>query len=150
MVVNLVGDEKCYFMDKQKLGFTLLFFYALCSAGYAQTTYHHISNLGVYEFIDELASLKVVELYSTVKPYSRAQIAEALKQSDAKRSELNRRQQGELDFYLADFGKELGNFPKRKRFDLLYRGDSLFSITLTRCWVLTLFRTIARWPTTVG
>lgn len=128
VAINLVIEFK--FMEMRKLGFILLFFCLLCSAGYSQTTYHHISNFGVYEFIDELASLKVVELYSTVKPYSRAQIAEALKQADAKRSELNRRQQGELDFYLADFGKELGSFPKRKRFDLLYRKDSLFSITL--------------------
>lgn len=97
----------------------------------AQHIYQHVTNKGIYEFIDELANAGVVSVNSSVKPYSRKQISEMLSTAQVRRSELNLRQQSELDFYLKDFGKELNsnkNFPRR--FDVLYYRDTLFSATL--------------------
>jgi|GEM_PF-2847576 len=50
-----------------------------CSmAGTAQVVYEDINNKGIYDFLDELANLKVIEINSVVKPYSRQFIAEKL------------------------------------------------------------------------
>ena len=73
----------------------------------AQEVPHPVNNTGVYEFLDELASVKIIEINSAVKPYSRLFIANRLKEADGQRGLLNPRQQKELDFYLMDFGKEL-------------------------------------------
>ncbi len=67
----------------------------------------HISNQGIYLFLDELATQKVIDLHSLVKPYGRREIAELLQEADSSRSILNGRQQAELDFYLRDYNKEL-------------------------------------------
>lgn len=98
---------------------------------FSQEVSHNIANKGIYEFIDELANLKIIEVNSAIKPYSRLFIAGKLKEADSKRAGLNRRQGRELDFYLKDFGKETGgSFPGGKRKDLFYYKDSLFSLTV--------------------
>ena len=123
----------------------------------AQEVYHHITNTSVYEFLDEMATLKVIDINTPIRPFSRMFIAEKLNDANAKRDELSKRQQEELDFYLQDFIKEgavrgtskfkhrsdidfLGKglkrgdvFPLRKRdkrWDLFYYKDSLFTFTL--------------------
>jgi hypothetical protein len=115
---------------------------------FAQEVPYHISNTQVYEFLDELASLKIITINSAIKPYSRKFIAEKLKEATEKKDKLNRRQKKELDFYLKEFVKELNhvsftdfvgksiiakkhmnpNAPK-KRIDLFYYKDSLFNFT---------------------
>ncbi len=75
---------------------------------FSQSIPHSVSNTGVYEFLDELASEQVITINSVVKPYSRLFIAQCLEEADGKREMLNRRQQSELDFYMMDFGKEQG------------------------------------------
>jgi hypothetical protein len=112
-----------------------LFFVLLMGLGQnpltAQEVYLHISNKSIYAFLDELANDGFIELNSAVKPYSRRFIAEKLEQTVAVDSLLNRRQHDELQFYLRDFNKELQpgrNF--RKRFDILYYKDSLFTFSL--------------------
>jgi len=77
---------------------------------YSQEVPHPVVNTGVYEFLDELASLQITEVNSAVKPYSRLFIAARLKEADEQRDLLNPRQQKELDFYLMDFGKEIGRW----------------------------------------
>lgn len=92
---------------------------------------HSVSNYGVYEFLDELAGIQIIEINSVVKPYSRLFISIKLKEADGKRDRLSYRQQKELDFYLLDFGKELNegkNWKRRK--DLFYYKDNLFSLTI--------------------
>jgi len=122
----------------------------------AQEVPHPVTNTGVYEFLDELAALQIIDLNSVVKPYSRLYIANRLKETEGKREELNIRQQKELDFYLMDFGKEMGREGEverggtgerekgrwfggkrpsdgsqhKLRRDLFYYHDSLFSITV--------------------
>ena len=113
---------------------------------------HPVNNTGIYEFLDELANGKVIEINSVVKPYSRLFISNKLKEADEKRDVLNQRQQKELDFYLMDFGKELSEGfngsnhlrqgyggqgaqwlkgrKDNKRWDMFNYKDSLFSITV--------------------
>jgi hypothetical protein len=74
---------------------------------YSQEVPHPVSNTGIYEFLDELAGMQIIEINSAVKPYSRLFIANRLKEADEERDQLNPRQQKELDFYLLDFGKEI-------------------------------------------
>jgi hypothetical protein len=73
---------------------------------YSQEVPHSIKNTGIYDFLDELANSKIIEINSAVKPYSRLFISKKLNEADGRREELNRRQQEELDFYIRDFGKE--------------------------------------------
>jgi len=121
------------------LGF-LMFTGSPAAAQYLPT---HISNSGIYIFLDELATRQVIDLHSLVKPYSRKEIAEMLIQADSSRAELNGRQQAELDFYLRDYMKDLpadgeADFgsswlwmnDNNKRFDAFYYRDSLFRITV--------------------
>lgn len=98
---------------------------------FPQEVPHPVNNTGIYEFLDELAGLQVIEVLSSVKPWSRLYIANLLKEADSKRDLLNSRQQKELDFYLLDFGKELNTGKNwKRRLDLFYYSDSLFSVTL--------------------
>jgi len=94
--------------------------------------------------LDELATQKVIDLHSLVKPYSRKDIASKLMEADEGRMDLNSRQQKELDFYLKDYWKDItvtdttingGNWlwlntPEGKRFDVFHYRDSLFQITV--------------------
>ncbi len=96
----------------------------------AQTVHYHVQNEAVYEFLDEMANGGLIQLNSAVKPYSRMFIARKMESLDTLRSQLNPRQQRELDFYLKDFNKELKpdkNFDKR--FDVFYYKDSLFTFS---------------------
>jgi hypothetical protein len=97
----------------------------------SQEVPHSTNNYGIYEFLDELANSQIITINSAIKPYSRLSIAKWLKEANEKREQLNPRQQKELDFYLMDFGKELneGKSWKRRK-DLFYYKDSLFSLTI--------------------
>ncbi|MCX6276357.1 MAG: hypothetical protein NTV09_14240 [Bacteroidetes bacterium] len=118
---------------KQKLTTSLivLFFTTFIFRASAQEVYQHISHTDIYDFLDELASSKLIDINSAVKPYARIFIAEKLQQATTKKDQLNKRQQGDLDFYLRDYNKELmsdKNF--KRRYDLFYFKDSLFAFTL--------------------
>ncbi len=76
----------------------------------AQVVSEDVSNTGIYEFLDELAALKVITLNSAIKPYSREYIARKLNEARlaaadtaAPKSLLSKRQQQELDFYCRDY-----------------------------------------------
>ncbi len=98
--------------------FSVLIFLVIFLPGFSQVVYEDVSNTGVYEFLDELASLKIISLNSAIKPYSRSYIAARLaeaKQSVIKQElqqgpggyKLSKRQRKELDFYLQDFQLEV-------------------------------------------
>ncbi len=98
---------------------------------HTQTVYQHVSNTAVYEFMDELANQKIIELNAAIKPYSRIFIATKLKEAKEKEEMLNKRQKKELDFYLKDYNKELMPDKKfKKRIDLFYYKDSLFTFSV--------------------
>jgi hypothetical protein len=105
-----------------------------------------VSNAGIYEFLDELASLQLITINSAVKPYSRLFIAKCLSEAEKSKDKLSDRQMKELNFYLWDFGKEipsssvlnniqgkarwLKGIKEGVRFDLFSYRDSLFQITV--------------------
>ncbi len=101
------------------------------SSLYSQEVYYHTSNNNIYEFLDEFASLGVIDINTTIKPYSRIFIANKLNEIQKSDYAFNKRQQGELNFYLKDFNKELMlNKDFDKRFDILYYKDSLFTFSV--------------------
>jgi hypothetical protein len=113
---------------KKTFSLLLLLF---CFSAHSQDVYQHVSNSDLYDFIDELSNLQVIEMNTAIKPYSRMLIATKLSEANSKREQLNSRQQKELDFYLQDYNKELmpdKNF--KKRYDLFYYKDTLFTISV--------------------
>ena len=60
----------------------------------------------VYDFIDELADMRIISVSSVVKPYDRNQIAAWLMEAAEVDSLLSVRQRKELLFYLNDFALE--------------------------------------------
>jgi hypothetical protein len=119
------------FIPKKEILLILLLIITATTVLYSQDVPQPVNNTGIYDFIDELANIKIITINSAIKPYSRLLIAHRLKEADGKRDLLNIRQQKELDFYLLDFGKELneGKDWKRRK-DLFYYKDDLFSFTL--------------------
>ncbi len=97
----------------------------------SQSVYQHVSNKSIYDFVDELVTEQIVDFNTSIKPYSRKQIAEALKVAREQESHLTKRQKADLDFYLRDYNKELLP-PKtyKKRFDLFYYQDTLFTVSV--------------------
>jgi hypothetical protein len=85
--------------------FTLFF---LFSGQYIHGQYipTHISNTGIYEFLDELATLQVIDINTSIKPYSRTLINEKLEEASKQQDHLTRRQIQELNFYLKDYSKK--------------------------------------------
>ena len=107
--------------------FILQLVYSLC---FSQEINKHISYTSIYDYLDELANIHAIELNSAVKPYSRKFIAEKLQSVDTVNAK-SRRQKKDLAFFLKDYNKELyPNKKFRKRLDLFYYKDSLFSFTL--------------------
>lgn len=91
----------------------------------------HVKYTQIYALMDELANQQIIDLNTAVKPYSRKLIAEKLLEAHGQTDKLNRRQRWEVDFYLRDYGKELGfadSLPKR--LDLFYYEDDLFRLTV--------------------
>jgi hypothetical protein len=115
-----------------------------------QIVYEHISRVSIYDFLDELANAKIIEINSAIKPYSRVFIAGKLAEASGKTDQLSRRQQQELEFYLKDYRlelkyhttgmKPLNIFPKSDHFATAlnplgfhYR-DSLFAASVRPIW----------------
>jgi hypothetical protein len=97
--------------------------------GMSQAVNHDLSKQTVYEYLDELANLQLIELNTLIRPYSRKLIAEKLHAVD--KTLLNKRQMKELYFFMKDFNKEIFSNKKfDKRYDLFYYKDSLFSMTI--------------------
>ncbi len=120
-------------MDKVNL--IILLFFLNLSITFSQEVYQHVSNRGVYEFLDEMGNLQFIELNSSVKPYSRLFIAEKLAEvQDMVKTgsiHLNKRQAGELEFYLRDYHKELlPGKDYKKRPDIFYHKDSIFTFSI--------------------
>lgn len=66
----------------------------------------HISNQGIYEFLDEMAAGQYIELNSAVKPYSRSLISEKLYEISDSKDLITYRQKQQLDFYLKDYSHQ--------------------------------------------
>ena len=88
---------------KIKYLFFLLFILSFVS-GNAQDIPLNVSYIRVYDFLDELAADQIIEINSTVKPYSRMFIAQKLVEANNS-LKLNSRQKKEIDFFLNEFLK---------------------------------------------
>ena len=97
--------------------FSVLIFLVIFLPGFNQVVYEDVTNTGIYEFLDELANLKIISLNSAIKPYSRSYLAAKLAEAkqwvleqemekEATGFRLSSRQRKELDFYLQDFQLE--------------------------------------------
>lgn len=114
----------------------------------AQVVFQHVDYSQIYDYLDEMANMKVIELNSTVKPYTRIFIAEKLSEIGNKKETLNKRQQEEWKFFMREYSKELDatsqsdfltkkmfgsnriKFKEReKRVDSFYFRDSTFVVT---------------------
>ena len=91
----------------------------IVSSIYSQVVYEDINNTAIYEFLDELANNRIIELNSVVKPYAREYIARKLREAEliVKSEELivkgkhikikvSKRLVKELQFYLQDYQLE--------------------------------------------
>jgi hypothetical protein len=133
--------------SKNKLLLFLIFLPVIIQS---QVVYEHISRKSIYDFLDELANAKIIEINSAIKPYSRIFIAEKLREAAEHPEELNKRQREELDFYMKDYRlelqvttkgmKPLNIFPKSDHFATAlnplgfhYR-DSMFAASVRPIW----------------
>ena len=83
-----------------------------CLKTSAQDIPQNISYTRVYEFIDELATDRIITVFSAVKPYSRNFIAEKLKEASGKTEKMSKRQIAEIEFFMRDYALELDTMPK--------------------------------------
>jgi len=114
---------------------TLLTLLLLCCGitSHSQVIPEPVADEAVYLFMDELAGDGIIDLNKAVKPYSRKVIADQLQEADSKRDLLSRRQQNELDFWLANYSLTEGDGKLKLLFNpatAQYR-DSLFSVTVS-------------------
>lgn len=72
----------------------------------------NVSYTRIYDFIDELANQGTIEVNTGIKPYSRAFIAQKLKEAYLKSEQLNNRQKSDLKFFVNDYALELDTLPK--------------------------------------
>jgi len=93
---------------KRILPFLLLLFSINLAA---QDIPEHISYTRIYDYLDELATNRIIELNSAVKPYSRMFIAQRLLEAQQHKNELNKRQRDELKFFLNEFALEQDKLP---------------------------------------
>lgn len=116
----------------------------------AQVVFEHVANKSIYDYLDEAANRGIIEVNSAVKPYSRMFIYEKLKEIELVKEKLNKRQLGELDFFMKEYIKESRRATKRldflgkglkskkvfpfknrdKRYDLFFYSDTNFTLTL--------------------
>ena len=83
----------------------LMFGLGVVFKGWSQNpvVFEHISNTTIYDYLDEMANLKIIELNSAVKPYSRRFIMNQLDSIAQHSEQLNKRQKGELQFFFKVF-----------------------------------------------
>ena len=120
-----------YFPKMKKIIPVLFAFLTFSNTLFSQEVNKHISYTSIYDYLDELANIQVIELCSVVKPYSRKLIYEKLHEAESKSELLTKRQQKDLAFFLKDYNKEvIPNKKFKRRYDLFYYRDSLFQFTL--------------------
>jgi len=117
-------------MNKKRL-YLFLFVTFLFFSMKAQTIAWTPSSTGLYEFLDEMATLGIVQINSGIKPYTRQYIASKLKEIRCHDTLLTQRQKQELAFYSRSFIQDTVSVPttKIKPFYVAY-GDSFFNFSV--------------------
>ncbi|MDD2413033.1 MAG: hypothetical protein PHR79_08995 [Bacteroidales bacterium] len=91
---------------------------------HSQVAYEHIQSTKIYDFLDEMASMQIIELNSTIKPYSRTFIAEQLIIAQSKKEELNNRQQKELELHLEEYAIENKEYYSKSKYSIFNKNSS--------------------------
>jgi hypothetical protein len=74
----------------------------------AQTAYQHVSDLGIYNLLDELATMQIIDVTTAVKPYSRVQIARWLDEAEGQWTHLSLSQRSRLENFRKEYMMERG------------------------------------------
>jgi hypothetical protein len=102
------------------------FFFLLGLSASAQHLPEDIRWESLYEFLDELAAEQAIELFTSVKPYSKRLILEKFQEAQRVENRLSRRMRAELHFYLRAFHMEQrDNALQSGDVDLLRKGNEL-------------------------
>ena len=72
----------------------------------SQSIYQSVQDQALYLFLDELCSQHIIDINTTIKPYSRVDIASWLQEAALKRTELSPAQRARVDLYLNEFAHE--------------------------------------------
>ena len=137
----------------KKLTIILLLLISFGTSG--QVVYESVQRTNIYDFLDELANEKLIDINSVVKPYARTFIAEKLQEALDQKDQLNKRQIQEIEFYMKDYRfelvyntkgmKPLNIFPKKDHIAssldpmaITYR-DSLIAFSLRPIWGIEYF-----------
>ncbi|MCD4732042.1 MAG: hypothetical protein K8R74_15655 [Bacteroidales bacterium] len=129
---------------------------ALISTTYlsSQEVYQHVSNKNIYDFVDELANQKLIEINSVILPYSRKFIADKLVETELLSDQLNKRQLKELEFYKLEYKLEIDSFPDYRKLNFfkknknlstsinplgLFYKDKLFTFSVKPIWGINYF-----------
>ncbi len=119
----------------------------------AQNIPVHFNHEAIYDFIDELANDKIIEINTIAKPYSRTFISEQLILAEKKQEHLSKRQIKELEYYLKVYAlhkkldynpysesAKINIFNDTSHFNTgihplgLFYKDSLFTFSLKPIW----------------
>ncbi len=135
-------------MNKKYIVLTIVFVINVI-LGFSQDNPLHISHKSVYSFLDEMASLHLIDINTALKPYSRMYVYEKLKEIETQSEKLNNVQRKELKFHLLEFNLEanspkenykLNAFRKNENVNLclyplgVYYNDKWFKISLKPIW----------------
>ena len=117
-------------MLKCKLFAVFLFIsFLLVKSTYSQVIYTPITS-NIYNYLEKMADKGIIEnYYSIVKPFSRNEIANYLKEIEKKSKLLNEIEKKELMWFENDYSYELNG--KFNRWYLFEYADTLFRVSVT-------------------
>jgi hypothetical protein len=119
-------------MNKAAGIITIIFFVTSTSIK-GQNVPEHFNHYAIYDFLDELANNRILNINSIIKPYSKKEISSLLFGADTLRAELNKRQVNDLDFYLRiyAFDSQINGNPYSEHTSLnIFKSSSDFSTCL--------------------
>jgi hypothetical protein len=109
-----------------KLAFIFSFLLTYC---YSQIVYVPVGD-EVYDFLDRMATKKIIKISDEVLPFSRIYIARKIQEIEYRKEELNDVEKELLIWYMREFSYEL-NIDIRKRYRLFSYEDSLFQLQVS-------------------
>jgi len=85
----------------------LIIFLFTSTSNYAQNSFLHLSNARLYEFIDELANIGVIDLTTAIKPYSREDVLKYLLEAETHIEQLSEARKSQLAIFMKEFDIEM-------------------------------------------
>ncbi len=141
-------------MYKKKIAVIFVFFALTALISKSQEVYQHVTTENIYDYLDELANIKIIEINSVIKPFSRNYIAGKLTEVHNASDKLNPRQLKELNFYLLEYKLEIDSLPDYKKLNFFkkkknfatsinplgfYYKDKLFTVAVKPIWGINYF-----------